>query len=104
MTLPAWFEQQKQDQNRRSKKQEQKIAKEVGGRRVAGSGSSWRQPGDVKNNTHLIEAKFTDKDSYSLSANTWEKVQADAHRQGKEPAMVVELSRHNIKLLITELE
>lgn len=98
-TFPSWWGKERQDRNFRSRKQEEKIARDQGGRPTPGSGSSWRSPGDVTKaqtevgeETFLTEAKFTDKKGYHLDArvirNHWKK----AHSLGKEPVMVIEFS------------
>lgn len=104
--LPAWWSDrgQKQRQNRRSRDKERKVAKEVGGRTVVGSGSSWRAPGDVKSDTHLLEHKYTDKSSFSLKLADLEQARSDAIKAGKEPAMIIEFASAGRRYLITEME
>lgn len=104
--LPAWWSDKaaKQTQNRRSASKERRLAREVGGRTVVGSGSSWRAPGDVKSDTHLLEHKYTDKRSFGLKLADWEQAREDAIKAGKEPAMVIEFTVAGRRLLITEME
>lgn len=101
---PAWWDgpPAKKRQNARSRAQERRVAKETGGRRQAGSGSSRRAPGDVKTDDELIEVKYTDKDSYRLTEAVWNKVRNDALTHGREPAMIVEFSQSGTRLRITE--
>jgi hypothetical protein len=104
--LPAWFTDKatKQRQNRRSSAQEKRVAKEVGGRQVVGSGSSWRAPGDVKSDTHLIEHKFTDAASFRLTVKDWRQARKDATVVGREPAMIIEFPEAGLRLVVTEME
>jgi hypothetical protein len=51
---------------RRSRRQEQKVADRLGGQRTPGSGSGWSTKNDVKTNDTSVEVKYTDKKSYSL--------------------------------------
>lgn len=102
--LPGWWGDKpaKQRQNRRSGAAERRVAREVGGRTTAGSGSSWRSPGDVRTATHLIEHKYTDKGSYSLSLKTWLLHKRKADQAGKEAAMIIEFPERGIRLLVME--
>lgn len=77
---------------KRSKRQEEKIAEDLGGRRQAGSGSSWRAKGDVRAMGKLrVEAKFTQKPSYLLKLDDWKKIREEAIKGGLEtPVMQVE--------------
>ena len=88
---PDWWDGKpaKKRQNRRSGKMERRVAKDVGGRVQPGSGSSWRARGDVKSGTHMIEHKYTDKESYSVKKRTWFNLKAIANNCGKLPALVV---------------
>lgn len=70
---------------------------------MPGSGSSWRARGDVKNDTHLIQHKYTDKASFTLKFAEWQKVVEDALRAGKEPAMIIEHPESGLRLVITEM-
>ena len=47
-------------------KQEKRLAKKTGGTTTAASGSFWSRKGDVRSADLLIEAKQTDKASYSI--------------------------------------
>ena len=70
---------------KRSKLQESRIAKDVGGRVQAGSGSSWRAKSDVRDIGKLrIEAKFTSKDTYALKLKDLLKIREEALLGGLE--------------------
>lgn len=108
-SLPAWWGEDRakadglRSQNRRSRAKEARVASEVGGRQMPGSGSSWRAPGDVKSDEQLIEHKFTDKRRFNLTLEDWEQARTDALKSGREPAMIVEFALTGRRLLITEL-
>ena len=57
---------------KKSKKQEERIAKQIGGKTVIASGALWGAKGDSRFDNFLIENKFTDKDSYSLQLKIWD--------------------------------
>lgn len=57
---------------------EKKDAKDFNGYRQKGSGNFWAKPGDVKTDKFLIEAKQTDKKSYSITLKTWDKLYEEA--------------------------
>lgn len=67
---------------KKSKKQEEKIAKDIGGRTTPGSGALWAFKGDVRNDKYLIEAKFTDSNKYQLKYTTWDKIKREAINDG----------------------
>lgn len=101
---PAWMEkpQRLRRQNARSRAQERSIARDVGGRVQAGSGSSRRAPQDVTTDAEMYQIKYTDKDSYRLTSAEWERVRKDALTHGREPAMIVEFTKTGCRLKITE--
>ena len=74
-----------------SREQEDRIAKETGGRRVPGSGSSLYARGDVKTADYLIEAKQTEKDSIRVTWAWLAKITRQALAAGKRPALVIEV-------------
>lgn len=102
MSLPSWFEKDREKQNARSQAQERKRAKETGGRVSAGSGSSWRSPQDNRTDEHMEQIKYTDRASYSLKMSEWEAIREDALRFGREPRLLIDFEKHGIRLLITE--
>ncbi|MCA8939384.1 MAG: hypothetical protein KDB07_06240 [Planctomycetes bacterium] len=63
---------------KRSKRQEQGIANDLGGRVRPGSGSIASMKGDVIAGDLLVEAKFTDKRSFTLSRQVIEKIRREA--------------------------
>lgn len=100
--LPGWLSSKAKGrtQNSRSKAQEKKRAEETGGRLSAGSGSSYRSPGDVKSEDYLEEVKYTDKASYSLTVKVLNDIRRKARLTGREPRMVVDYEQHGIRAII----
>lgn len=88
---------------KRSKKQEERIAKEIGGKPVPGSGCFWSYKGDARNDKYLIEAKFTDNDTYQLSYRTWDKIKREAINDGlRIPLMHINIQGSQYALLRVE--
>ena len=65
---------------KKSMKQEKENAEIFGGKCQPGSGACWGAKGDVICDAYLIEAKYTDADSYSFSLKTWDKIENEAYR------------------------
>ena len=84
---------------RSSVAQEKRIAKDVGGRRVAGSGSMPGNKGDVKHADWLIEAKQTVKGRFPLTLQLWRKIETEAFRASKTPAMVIEMAGRSLVVI-----
>lgn len=95
--LPRWWDERK-DRNRRSRRQEKRIAKESGSRVQAGSGSSWRAPQDIKGDEHLTQVKFTDRASYRLAAAELDAVLRDALQAGRDPRMILEFVSFGLRV------
>ena len=58
----------------RARKQEERIAKELGGKRQPGSGNQWHAKADVKTARFLVEAKYTDARRYILKLDDIKKL------------------------------
>lgn len=63
---------------RRARHSEEATAKSDGGKRVPASGSKWNAKGDVRANGFLIDDKFTDAASFSVTRTMVEKGLAEA--------------------------
>jgi hypothetical protein len=94
---PKWLTDEHGNHDRavRSRKHEQRVAKALGGRRIAQSGarrwSKWDKTtdqGDVSTPEFHVEHKRTDKDSMSVKKEWLAKVSDGAKRAGKDPAIV----------------
>lgn len=79
--------------------QEKRIARDTGARRVAGSGSQPGNKGDVKGEGWLIEAKRTNTSGYRLDIKTWRKIEREALRTVREPAMVIEIAGRQLVVI-----
>lgn len=66
------------DKKKKSQKQEKSVAKHFNAKTVIASGAIWSSKGDVRNNDFLIECKYTDRGSYSVTSKVWEKISLEA--------------------------
>lgn len=79
--------------NKRSTKQELQIAKDVGGKRQTASGALPYDKLDVSSQEFLIDAKYTDRGSFSINKTQMKQYEMEARKVGKLPAMVVDFGR-----------
>lgn len=91
---PKLFEQE--HNNKKSKKQEKRIANKLNGKRQKGSGAIRHHKGDVKTPDLLLEAKRSDKDSISLKKEWLEKISKEALVSGRVPALAIEFGTADI--------
>jgi hypothetical protein len=83
----------------RAPKQERSRAKELGGKRVIGSGSL-DEKGDIRlKGIARLELKNTTKKSFSITQKMVEKIESAAISSGEIPAIEVEFIDENGKLL-----
>lgn len=101
MPVPSWFDKDRERVNRNVRKQERDRAREIGGRPQAGSGCSWRAPGDVKGNEVLEELKQTSSRSYRFTLTEWHDIRRKALSQGREPRFLIEFP-DGTRLLVSE--
>jgi hypothetical protein len=71
------------------RRSETRLAKKIGGRQTPGSGNIQGAKGDIKAGQFLIEAKSTQNESYSLTREVLCKIEAEAGRTAKYPALAV---------------
>ena len=65
----------------------------------------WFAKGDVRSKHFLIECKTTEKNFYSLSARTWEKIYLEATKDGlRIPVMCITLEKTQKNLAILRSE
>jgi len=69
----------------RSIRQEDRFAKELGGKRNKGSGSWKFRPGDAKTTHELLETKTTTKQSYRLHTDELKQITEEASRSLRTP-------------------
>lgn len=93
---PKLWENQNYGKVQKSKKHENRVARELGGKRLPRSGanrwSKWDKAtanGDIAVPEIHVEHKRTEKDSMSLKREWLEKVTIGSRAQAKEPAMVL---------------
>lgn len=104
MSLPEWWTRDRESRNARSRRQETRHARATGGKVQAGSGSSWRAKQDVKSSDHLDQLKFTDRDSYRLTASELLTIEADALRDGRDGRLIIEFSNHDLTVIVQRYE
>ncbi len=75
-----------------SRKQEDRTAKEHGGRRISGSGNGWAVKNDVRNDLISYEMKTTGHRSTSLKLDDIRKAEKNALLDGREAVMGIELA------------
>lgn len=84
------------------KKKEIQDVKFFESKRVQGSGNKWYRPGDSKNDTFLIESKFTEKKSYSLSKEKLIKIYNEALFSFRLPMMSVKIQDIEVVVLFKQ--
>ena len=88
-----------------SSRQEKKIAKQVGGKKVANSGATPFNKGDVTTNKWLFEAKTktTESQSFTIKKEWIEKNQEEAFAMGKPySALVIDFGDGEQHYLVDE--
>ncbi len=75
---------------KKSQKQEDRLAKKLGGRKQTGSGSKKFNQGDVRMPEMLTEAKRTDKKSISIKVEYLRKITEEALAYDCVPAVAIE--------------
>jgi Holliday junction resolvase len=77
----------------RAQKHENYIAKMYNGRRSPSSGASWADRGDVRFDISdfqfTAECKTTEKKSFSIKKETWDKIVEEAQEQNRRPCMFI---------------
>jgi cytochrome oxidase assembly protein ShyY1 len=104
VSLPGWFGQERQDNNRRSRRQEARHAKATGGRVQPGSGSSWRAKEDVRSAEHLDQLKSTQKASWTLRVEDLMILDRNAARDGRVGRTIVEFVEQGVSYVVTRYE
>jgi hypothetical protein len=85
-----------------SQRQEKSIAKKISGRVVPASGAFWSRKGDARSEDLLVEAKTTDKASYSIKGATWDKIRKEALLDGRIPVMAIQIQGRDLVVLDQE--
>ena len=84
---------QRANATRRAQRSERQLAKSTSGRKQPASGAFPGRKGDVIENGFLVDDKFTDAQSYSLTVKDWRKITAEASMTppGLRPRMRITL-------------
>lgn len=86
---------------KQSKKQENRIAKDINAKVTIASGALDFQKADVRNDEFLIEAKTTAKNFYTLNIKTWERIKEQAIKDGlRIPIMQIDLENGKTSLVV----
>jgi hypothetical protein len=99
---PKWLTTHRHDRYRRSRNQEQRIARSFPkGKRLPRSGGlAWSRHdgttagGDVVTSEFLLECKLTRSSSITIKRSWLDKVRDGARRLGKDPGLVITFERH----------
>jgi hypothetical protein len=90
----------KSEGQKQSQKHEKRIAKAIGGSTTAASGAFWSRKGDVRNETLLIEHKWTGKKTKTISAAELEKITNEAIMDGRTPVFGIHLNGEDYVILL----
>lgn len=96
--LPDFFD-TRSTVNKKSARQENARAKEIGGRRQPGSGSSKRAPQDVVSDTVLEQIKFTGKAVFPLKVAELVELVKDAEVRDREASFVIDFTKYGIRVV-----
>ena len=76
--------------------QENRAARLIGGKRVRGSGSVLVNPSDAISSEIMVECKYVDTESMSISRGVLSKIEEDALNANKIPMLMFGFSDGNI--------
>lgn len=74
---------------KRGRLNEKKKVRQFGGKRTPGSGNKWGFRGDIKDDIFLMEDKYTDQKSFSITEKLWNKAKTEALKESRRPAFRV---------------
>lgn len=78
-----------------SQKQERRIADKYQGQVSSASGSKWHRKGDVRSEDLLVEAKWTENKSYSLTKATLDTIEHEAIMESREWALYLTMQKRD---------
>ena len=88
------------DIKKKSRKQEERVAKEIGGRPTPASGALWGAKGDVRNPDFLVECKYTDATYYALVKRVWKKICEEALASNfRTPLMCIDIADESFAVI-----
>jgi len=85
-----------------SLKHEKRLAKKIGGQRSAASGAFWSRKGDVRNDSLLIEHKWTGKKQVTIKSEVLKKITKEAILDSRKPVLGLHLDGENYVVLLEE--
>lgn len=85
-----------------SRKHEDRLAREIGGSRNAASGAFWSRKGDVRNDSLLIEHKWTGKKQVTIKSEVLKKITKEAILDSRMPVLGLHLDGENYVVLMEE--
>lgn len=97
--MPLWNPNPQADQTRKSRAAEERIAADLQGRRIPGSGAIRFAPGhgsvgaDIRTERFLIEHKRTDTEAMVLQVDWLDQIRRCALRSGRDPVLIFEVQR-----------
>jgi len=90
----------KSEGQKQSQKHEKRIAKAIGGSTTAASGAFWSRKGDVRNDTLLVEHKWTGKKSKTIQSAELKKITNEAIMDGRTPIFGIHLDGEDYVILL----
>ena len=90
----------KSEGQKQSQKHERRIAKAIGGSTTAASGAFWSRKGDVRNDTLLVEHKWTGKKSKTIQSAELKKITNEAIMDGRTPIFGIHLDGEDYVILL----
>jgi hypothetical protein len=90
----------KSEGQKQSQKHEKRIAKAIGGQTTAASGAFWSRKGDVRNDTLLVEHKWTGKKTKTISSAELKKITNEAIMDGRTPIFGIHLDGEDYVILL----
>jgi hypothetical protein len=90
----------KSEGQKQSQKHEKRIAKVIGGSTTAASGAFWSRKGDVRNDSLLVEHKWTGKKSKTISSAELKKITTEAIMDGRMPVFGMHLDGEDYVILL----
>lgn len=90
----------KSEGQKQSQKHEKRIAKAIGGQTTAASGAFWSRKGDVRNQSLLVEHKWTGKKSKTIQSAELKKITNEAIMDGRTPVFGIHLDGEDYVILL----
>ena len=83
-------------------KKEYKDVDDFNGKETIASGRTWSDKGDVKTRDWMIDSKYTEKKSYSVSLKTWDKLYEQALMSFRLPMLSLQIQ--DLELVVVNKE